>query len=66
MELPDDWLNLGDAWLMPKPQEAEEIHFGGRVRTRWDNGHLMVVHEDYTGCWPSPAICWWRATTPTM
>ena len=48
MELPDDWLNLGDAWLMPKPQEAEEIHFGGRVRTRWDNGHLMVVHEDYT------------------
>ena len=48
VELPDDWLNLGDAWLMPKPQEAEEIHFGGRVRTRWDNGHLMVVHEDYT------------------
>ena len=48
VELPDDWKNLGDAWLMPKPQETEEIHFGGRVRTRWDNGHLMVVHEDYT------------------
>ena len=48
VELPDDWLNLGDAWLMPKPQEAEEVHFGGKVRTRWDNGHLMVVHEDYT------------------
>ncbi|MBE6971677.1 MAG: glycogen/starch/alpha-glucan phosphorylase [Ruminococcaceae bacterium] len=48
VELPDDWKNLGDAWLMPKPQEAEEIHFGGKVRTRWDNGHHMVVHEDYT------------------
>ncbi|MBE6990826.1 MAG: glycogen/starch/alpha-glucan phosphorylase [Ruminococcaceae bacterium] len=48
VELPDDWLNLGDAWLLPKPQDAEEVHFGGRVRTRWDNGHLMVVHEDYT------------------
>ncbi|MBE6939335.1 MAG: glycogen/starch/alpha-glucan phosphorylase [Ruminococcaceae bacterium] len=48
VELPDDWTNLGDAWLMPKPQEAEEVHFGGTVRTRWDNGHLMVVHEDYT------------------
>ena len=47
VELPDDWKNLGDAWLMPKPQEAEEVHFGGTVRTRWDNGHLMVVHEDY-------------------
>ena len=48
VELPDDWKNLGDAWLMPKPQETEEVHFGGKVRTRWDNGHLMVVHEDYT------------------
>ena len=34
VELPDDWKNLGDAWLMPKPQEAEEVHFGGTVRTR--------------------------------
>ena len=48
MELPDDWMQLGDAWLLPKLQEAEEVHFGGKVRTRWDNGHLMVVHEDYT------------------
>ena len=48
VELPDDWMQLGDAWLLPKPQETEEVHFGGTVRTRWDNGHLMVVHEDYT------------------
>ena len=48
VELPDDWKPLGDAWLLPKPQETEEVHFGGTVRTRWDNGHLMVVHEDYT------------------
>ena len=48
VELPDDWMQLGDAWLLPKLQEAEEVHFGGTVRTRWDNGHMMVVHEDYT------------------
>ena len=48
VELPDDWMQLGDAWLLPKLQEAEEVHFGGKVRTRWDNNHLMVVHEDYT------------------
>ncbi len=48
VEMPDDWKSLGDAWLLPKPQEAEEIHFGGKVRTYWDNGHMMVVHEDYT------------------
>ena len=48
VELPDEWMGLGDAWLLPKPQDSEEVHFGGHVRTRWDNGHLMVVHEDYT------------------
>ncbi len=48
VELPDDWLGLGDAWLMPKPQETEEVHFGGKVRTVWDNGRMMAVHEDYT------------------
>ena len=48
VELPDDWMQLGDAWLLPKLQEAEEVHFGGKVRTRWDDGHLMVVHEDCT------------------
>ena len=48
VELPDDWKSLGDAWLLPKPQEAEEVHFGGTIRSHWDQGHLMVVHEGYT------------------
>ena len=48
VELPDDWQTLGDAWLLPKPQEAEEVHFGGKIRSYWDNGHHMVIHEDYT------------------
>ena len=48
VELPDDWKTMGDAWLIPKPEEREEVHFGGRLREVWDNGHLHVVHEDYT------------------
>lgn len=48
VELPDDWLDIGGAWLLPRPQDAEEVHFGGTVRTKWDGGQLMVVHEDYT------------------
>ena len=48
VELPDGWKHLGDAWLMPKPQETEEVHFGGTIRTKWDRGQMMVVHEDYT------------------
>ena len=46
VELPDDWLDIGGAWLLPRPQDAEEVHFGGTVRTKWDGGQLMVVHED--------------------
>ena len=38
VELPDDWMDLGGAWLLPKPQETEEVHFGGTIRSRWDNG----------------------------
>ena len=48
VELPDDWKNLGDAWLMPKPQETEEVLFGGTVRKFWDNGRLHVVPEGAT------------------
>ena len=33
VELPDDWMQLGDAWLLPKLQGAEEGHFGGSALT---------------------------------
>ena len=45
IELPDNWTELGDAWLLPKPLEAETVHFGGSVRAQWDKGHFMVVPE---------------------
>ena len=48
VELPDDWKNLGSAWLLKKPEEAQEVHFGGNVRQFWDDGHLHVVTENAT------------------
>ncbi|WP_418725471.1 glycogen/starch/alpha-glucan phosphorylase, partial [Dysosmobacter sp.] len=48
VELPDNWKDLGAAWLLPKPAEAQEVRFGGKVREFWDNGHLHIVHEDAT------------------
>ncbi len=48
-ELPDDWLGMGDVWLITKEDEAEEIHFGGTLEEYWDsNGNLRVLHKDYT------------------
>ena len=46
VELPDDWKDLGGAWLLPKPDEAQTIRFGGTLREFWDNGHLCIVNEN--------------------
>ena len=32
VELPDNWKDLGAAWLLPKPEEAQAVHFGGTLR----------------------------------
>ncbi|WP_298035358.1 glycogen/starch/alpha-glucan family phosphorylase, partial [uncultured Dysosmobacter sp.] len=48
VELPDDWKGLGSAWLLPKMEEAEEVHFGGTLREFWNDGHLHIVNENAT------------------
>ncbi len=49
VEFPDDWLTLGDVWLLNKDDEAEEVHFGGKLEEVWnEQGKLKVVHMDYT------------------
>ncbi|MBO4914009.1 MAG: glycogen/starch/alpha-glucan family phosphorylase, partial [Oscillospiraceae bacterium] len=37
VELADNWLELGDSWLITKTDESEEVRFGGRVVDRWEN-----------------------------
>ena len=48
VELPDNWKDLGAAWLLPKPAETQEVRFGGTIREFWDDGHLHIVNEDAT------------------
>jgi starch phosphorylase len=48
VELADTWKELGSAWLMPHPGEAETVHFGGQVNTRWENGRCIVEETGYT------------------
>lgn len=48
-ELPDDWLTLGDVWLVHKDDEAEEVRFGGKLEEQWTaDGKLKVTHKGYT------------------
>ncbi len=49
MEFPDDWLNMGDVWLIPRQDESFEVKFGGRIEEHFDeNGKLSVNHVDYS------------------
>lgn len=49
IELPDNWLGLGGAWLITKMDETEEIHFGGTVKDLWNpDGTHSVLHSGYT------------------
>ena len=48
VELADNWLTLGDAWLIPKMEEAEEVRFGGQITDRWENGVNHPEHVGYT------------------
>ena len=46
VELPDDWKGVGSSWLLPKPDEAQTVHFGGTLREFWHDGHLHIVNEN--------------------
>ncbi|MDD3169880.1 MAG: glycogen/starch/alpha-glucan phosphorylase, partial [Eubacteriales bacterium] len=49
IEQPDDWLDLGDCWLITKEDEAEEVHFGGKLSEVWDDkGRMKLIHTDYS------------------
>ena len=48
VELPDNWLGLGDAWLLPKMDETEEVRFGGWIEDRWVDGVNKPEHVGYT------------------
>ena len=47
VEFPDDWLNMGDVWLVPHESEAVEVRFGGSVHGWEDNGKYRIKHVDF-------------------
>ena len=47
MEMPDNWLENGSMWEVCRPDQTQEIHFGGRVESSFENGHPVFKHVDY-------------------
>lgn len=54
MELPDNWLQMGDVWLVPKEDDAVEVRFGGEVNEWYDNGKFKVAQHGYSSVMAVP------------
>ncbi len=47
VELPDEWIPTGGAWLIPRPDLAVSVRFGGRIGEAFENGRLHITHTEY-------------------
>lgn len=47
IEMPDIWLEDGNVWEVPRPEDQVEVHFGGNVSSYDDNGWLRYKQENY-------------------
>ncbi len=47
MEFPDNWLEMGGYWLVPRRDEAKEIHFDGEIKEEWSESGLKTTHLNY-------------------
>ena len=47
VELPDSWLDNGNQWEICRPDQTEEVHFGGRVEQYEQNGRTCYRRVDY-------------------
>lgn len=46
IELPDPWLENGNAWEIARPEETVEVKFGGEVYTDWYEGRFSFRYEN--------------------
>ena len=49
VEVPDNWLDDGNVWEVPRPDQTVEVHFGGRVEEFEENGRMNFRTVDYRG-----------------
>ena len=47
VEMPDNWLEFGNAWEIPALEDTVEVHFGGWLEEDWSSGELVTKHHDY-------------------
>lgn len=48
VETPDNWLEDGTVWEIPRPEEQQIVHFGGHIKTDYVDGKMKISYEDTT------------------
>ena len=43
----DNWLEAGNVWEIPRPEEQVEVRFGGTIEEDWTEDGLKIIHKDY-------------------
>ncbi|MBR5447845.1 MAG: glycogen/starch/alpha-glucan phosphorylase [Clostridia bacterium] len=47
VELPDMWMDRGEAWLNPRNDKSFTVRFGGNVKENWDGEKCDIIYENY-------------------
>ncbi|MBE6598423.1 MAG: glycogen/starch/alpha-glucan phosphorylase [Ruminococcaceae bacterium] len=47
IELPDNWMNTGDTWLVPRTDKSFLIRLGGQVHENWNDGKCTITYDNY-------------------
>ena len=46
-EMPDPWLEDGNAWEVERPEDQVEVHYNGRIEEYFEDGKMKFRHTDY-------------------
>ena len=47
VEIPDNWLENGSMWEICRPDQTQEVHFGGYVESYEEDGRTKFRHVNY-------------------
>ncbi len=47
IEMPDPWLEDGNAWEIERPEDSVEIRYNGRIEEYHEDGRMKFRHVDY-------------------
>ena len=42
----DNWLEAGNVWEIPRPEEQVEVRYGGELEEIWTDRGLKINHKN--------------------